>query len=329
MFDLAVNEAGIDDGIFSGGDVEVVAANMGRLVGHLVPVFSQVRPTVRARDAACKTKKRKVSELNMDPIQPLGDGGALPRKAHAFAMQPVQLSTVGTHGQGMFLAGGVIVSNKCFNYPEGDPKRVGTGRNPAFEETICWMLITHSYEGLTYAAVGPPSTKTVRTAEGVERVEVLDTPGRNTLECVFRWRAFMVENLEDGRRAGVSAFGFTDIKQTGKDTTRRILPWTIEDVTARLASMRNLHDLSSYLRDLPMKAMLNYEVDLGNRPVGGMDLRRMLLIELLLAGTPLEGLQRGPDAADRALALPAPPKVPGGAAGLYDRLKAFCDAVYS
>ncbi len=330
MYDLAINEAGIDDDAFCGDDIAYVAANMGRLVGHLIPVFSQVRPTLRPGDpAARKTKKRKASDLNMDPIQPLGEGGALPRKAHAFAMQPVQLSTVGTHDQGVFLAGGVIVSNKCFNYPQDDPKRISTGRNPAFEETVCWMLVTHTYDGLTYAQLGPPSTKTVRTADREERVQILDVPGRNTHDALFQWRAFMDENLGEGRRAGVSSFGFTDIKQTGKDTTRRILPWTIEDVVLRLETMRAAagRDLVPYLRDLPMKALMNNDGNLNNRPVGGLDLRRMLLIELLLTGTPLEALLRPRDAG-RALALPAAPKVPGGAAGLYERMKDFCDSVY-
>jgi len=44
MYDIAIHEAGLGEELFSGGDVAKVAANMSRLVGHLMPVFSQVRP---------------------------------------------------------------------------------------------------------------------------------------------------------------------------------------------------------------------------------------------------------------------------------------------
>lgn len=340
MYDIAANEAGLEE--MSGGDVYFVASNMHRLVGHLMPVFSQVRPPSKSRveSTSTTTRKpanRKVSELNMDPIEPLGHDGSLPRKPHAFALQPVQLSTVGDTDQGMFLAQGIIVSNKCYNFPEGDDRRVSTGRNPAFEETVCWVLVTHSYYShgngggsgggyLTYASLGPPSTKTSK--DGI--VRILDTPDRNLYEHLFGWKRFMEQNVDEGaRKCNVSSFGFTDIKQTGKDTTRCILPWTIQDVAQRLHRMRaeGGGDVTAYLRDLPMKAALNHESDLKHRPVGGMDLRRMLLIELLLRGTPLEPLLDFPTAASLPL-LPSGPRVPGGAAGLYRRMKDFCDDMF-
>lgn len=314
MYDIAINEAGLTDFV-SGGCIRTAAANMPLLVGHLMPVFGQ------ARAEATSAHKKPKSQRDMAAIEPLGEGGALPRKPHSFAMQPVQLSTVGTADQGQFLCGGVIVSNKCFNYPEGDDKRVSTGRNPAFEETVCWMLVTHAYF-LSYAQLGPPSTKSRRDGT----VAILDSDSRNTHEHLFGWRLFMEQNL-DSRRGNVSSFGFTDIKQTGRDTTRRILPWSILDVSGRLATMRAEvgAQLVEYLRDLPMRAALNHESDLAHRAVGGMDLRRMLLLELLLRGTPLEGLLTE----GQALALaPLAPLVPGGAQGLYDRMKAFCDAMY-
>ena len=340
MYDLAANEAGLGPQFSSRGNIRTVIDNMRHLVGHVIPVFSQVRaPSAAAAAAAAHAatedqrprggggKKKRIAELNAAPIEPLAAGGSrqLPPKPHAFAMQPVNLSTVGSRprDQGVFLAQGVIVSNKCFNFPEDDDRRVVTGRNPAFEETICYVLITHSYEGLSYAALGPPSTKT--GADG--RVRVVDHPDRNTHEHTFGWRAFMEQNAAEGRRCSVSAFGFTDIKQTGKDTTRKVVPWSIEHVAAQLADMRasNPHGLGLYLRDLPMVAALNAEVSLRERPIGGMDLRRFLLIETLLRGTPLEPLL-DPPGQRRPLHLPAPTVVPGGARGLYDRMKSFCDA---
>lgn len=362
MYDIAVNEANLGPEMLSAGDVSVVMANMHHLVGRLMPVFGQTRPPPKAAAApaadnaadnadenpaenadddapeaaaAPKRKKRRVSERNMDPIEPLDEHGNLPKQPHAFALKPVQLSTVGDTDQGAFLANGIIVSNKTFNFPENDARRVSTGRNPAFEETLAWVLITHAYPaGTTYAALGPPSTRT-KKSDG--EVEILDTPGRNTHEHIFGWRLFMQENLGAGRRASVSSFGFTDIKQTGRDITRRVVPWTIQDVCGRLARMRAEagHALASYLRELPMKAALNYESDLANREMGGLDLRRMLLVEHLLKGTPLEPLLRLPqDGDDMALEqnlldqLPPACAVPGGEGGLYRRMKEFCDAHY-
>ena len=249
----------------------------------------------------------------MYPIDAAGPDG-VSSKPHIFALRPVQLSTVGD--QSMFLCGGVIVSNKCFNWPEGDPCRVSTGRNPAFEETVCWMLVTHTYYTdrgpLTYAAVGPPDKD--------------NSPERNQYEHVFGWRRF----LDANPGAKVSRFGFTDIKQTGKDTTRAILPkdeWPIAAVASRLASIRDKP--TDLLAVLPMVTYLkthNRETPRrrGELGLGGMDLRRMLLIEMLLKDTPLDALLRPTAAPRMALAVP---RVPGGASGLYIRMKIFCDFV--
>lgn len=328
MYDIAVNEAGLGPGALSGGDVARVAAGMPALVGRLMPVFGQVRPPKpppppRDDDGRAPRARPRVADLAFEPVRPLEPDGALP-PAHAFALRPVQLSTVAPD-QGRFLCGGVMVSNRCYNFPEGDDRRVRTGRHPAFEESVSWMLVTHAYPAdLTYAAVNPPGV-VKRRRDGA--VRVLDGPGRNVHEAVFRWRAAMERQAADlgDPRAGVSTFGFTDLKQTGKDVMRRMLPWPVRDIADRLAQARAVEGgLDAFLLELPMVVAGNAAdsaADLKNRAHGGLDLRRMLLVEMLLRGTPLAGLLDGSPPE-----LPPGPAVPGGARGLYDRMKAFCDA---
>lgn len=220
-----------------------------------------------------------------------------------------------------------------YNYPEGHEKRLSFGRVPAFEETLCWVLVTHAYApDLTYAAVGPPRTKTPKTrGDGEKRSTVIvdDVPGVNTYDAVFQWRAYMQQHTGEPR-CGVSAFGFTDLKQTNKDILRAMLPWPVEAIAAKLAADRASGALQIDLVDLPMSNSRANHAAIGE--ARGIDLRRMLLVELLLWGTPLAALLLPEGHEDRTAetlvaALPPAPLVPGGAAGLYTRLKAFCDGL--
>lgn len=315
MYDIAVNEACLDPSLLSRGDIRVVVANIGCLVGRLMPVFGQVKKPV----GEPRAKRARLGDAHLLPVEPLRADGSLPRP-HSFALRPVQLSTVNP-ADSHFLCCGVVVSNKCYNFPEGDPARVHTGRNPAFEEAVCWVLVTHAFEGLTYSAVNPPRTKTV---DG--RPRFVELPDRNLHEHVFRWRAWMQQRMDAGVPFIVSTF--ESIKQTGKDMLRRVLPWTLEDIGARLRRLRQL-DLDAYLRDMPLVDDDINENLYEQRHPSGLDLRRMLLVEMLLAGSPLEGLLAAPDHPERGARVRVPTLVvPGGARGLYDRMKLFCDVTY-
>jgi len=322
LYDLAANEAGLGEDALSGGDIGRVVAGMARLVGHLMPVFGQARKPGEKAVAA----GRCVLLDHMKPLDAAVGEGGRSAQPHSFALQPVQLVTCGAKKDpGVALAQGVIVSNKCYNFPEGDERRVALDCNPTFAETVCWVLITHSYGGLSYAALGPPKTATKRDAAGEQRLHIVDEPGRNAYEHVFGWRAFMERNADE-RRGGVTSFGFGDIKQTNKDMVRAVVPWSVERVAGWLAELRAEGDVMDFLREMPQKANLGDTKLLKNREYGGLDLRRFLLIELLLRGTPLEPMLRQTPAAEDVLRLPGAPRVPGGAEGLYRRMKAFCDS---
>ena len=260
------------------------------------------------------------------PIEPLDAASDALPPPHSFAFQPVLLTTLGdaVH-RSCVLAQAVIVSNRRLNYPQDDPARVCFGRNPAFEECVAYALVTHVYPaGLTYVGLGPPST--CRVGDGTYRMK--PCADRNLFDDVFGWSAFMRENT-DKVRCGVSAFAFTDTQQTGQDMVRRLVPWSVREVAAKLRDMRPT--LAANLRDMPMTGVRSV-LQQQDRQVCGMDLRRMLLLEFLLRGTPLEAMLALPgedvdgDAAQIHLPFQQqPPRVPGGAAGLYDRMKAFCD----
>lgn len=335
MYDIAVNEAGLGEHLLSDGDFGVVAANVGLLTGRLWPLFGQATlPSLTANHATA-------ARYHYEPLEPCSKDGSLPKKQHGFAMRPVQISTLGNgkHDAGKFLLLGVVVSNKCYNFSdEDDARRVTTGCNPVFEGAACWVLVLHAYdEGLTYAAVNPPKTR--RDENG--RCLVVAGDGRqpqrrNTYDHVFHWTAYIERNA-DCRRGGLSSFGLSDIKHTGNDMLRKMVPWTIPAVGAQLAALRMDGRLGACLLDLPRRTTPTdaLRFDKINRALGALDLRRMLLLELLLVGTPLEALLMPEDHPERETRLRAALKpvvataaVVGGGQGLYLRMKAFCDLAF-
>jgi hypothetical protein len=232
---------------------------------------------------------------------------------HKFAFEPVIIATAGDGpgDSGEIICQGIIVSNKGLNHPVDDPRRVSIGRRDEFEETMAWVLITHVYFPMTYASLGPHPTK---KKDG--KYEYIPTEGKNAYDNVFRWNDFM-DAHKDELGCGVSRFGFTDTKQTGKDMCRRLFPWSLKNAMDTLEWLRSRNKLDDFLVDTPMSTGRRAK-DREDMP-SGMDVRRFLLAELLLNGTPLENMmQNKPVSFDFAA-----PKIRGGGKGLYSRLIAF------
>ena len=298
-----------------------------QLVGHVIPVFGQIRET----EAGGRTRRKRPTS-NQRYMAPIDDG------PHPFAFRPVVIATNADPSdtrpeasQGMFAALGVVVSNKMYNYPCGNERRVCTRPNPAFDETVAWVLVTHVYgngQGIFMASVAPP-----RVVKGPAGLVVLDTEHRNAHESTFKWRAHIQHHLDNvcADKSPVSAFGLSDIKQTVKDMFRNIVASaTIIDTHRTLRELRESGELDSALVHVPMKATDDNSRQ--KRPLAsqGIDLRRCLLVEMLLTGTPLQPLLGdGSDAHTQAeLQLPEVASVHGGPKELYARAKAFADAAY-
>lgn len=242
-------------------------------VGHLVAMFGQIRnPT--------KFDARSAFARNCAPIT--GDD-------HAFAFCPVVLATTGEAkgDQGEIAYQGVVVSNKSVNYAVGDPRRKTIGRNPIFEESLCVVLITHAYDPpIRYAQIGPHATK-----KRGDAYEIVEDPSRNAFDSVFLWNEFMAAR-RDQRGCGVSAFGFTDTKQSGKDVVRHLFPWPIVHAARTLDEFRRRDDLRRFLLETPM-TLAGKRAAARKECPSGIDVRRFLLAELLLKNTPLEPLLEG------------------------------------
>jgi len=272
------------------------------LIGHVIPVFGQIRKP----PATGLGEKSKIYH-NHVPIT---------EECHSFAFEPVIISTTGDSpgDSGEIIAQGVIVSNKGMNFQMGDLRRVSFGRKAEFEESLCWVLITHIYvdKDMSYSALGPPQTKKIKDA-----YTVVETEHRNLYEYIFRWEAFM-KDKSHLRGCGVSLFGFTDTKQTGKDVARRLVPWSIAHAADTLAWFRERDSLESFLLEAEMTSVRRAagRVDMPS----GMDIRRFLLLEFLLIDTPLEPMLYGERV---SFPFDAPIIVDGGA-GLYKRLHEYC-----
>jgi hypothetical protein len=277
-------------------------AHITNLVGHVMPVFGQIRkpPSTGLGD------KSKIYQNHRQ----------ITDEYHSFAFEPVVISTSGDApgDSGEIVAQGIIVSNKGMNFPVGDARRVSLGRKAEFEESLCWVLVTHVYvdANTSYAAIGPPATK-----KRGDKYEVVKTEHRNLYDDIFKWEAFM-ENKTHLRGCGVSLFGFTDTKQTGKDIARRLFPWSITHATDTLAWFRDNDRLDSFLVEADMTSVKRAS---GREDIPtGMDMRRFLLAEFLLTGTPLENMLRG----ERVQFPFKSPTISGGGRGLYTRLHQFC-----
>jgi len=271
-------------------------AHIVKLIGHVMPVFGQIRkpPSTGLGD------KSKIYQNHRQ----------ITDEYHSFAFEPVLISTSGDApgDSGEIVAQGIIVSNKGVNFPVGDDRRVTLGRKAEFEESLAWVLITHVYVVASYAAIGPPATK-----KKGDSYEIVKTDHRNLYEDIFKWEAFM-QHKTHLRGCGVSLFGFTDTKQTGKDMARRLVPWSIAHAADTLAWFRENDRLDAFLMEADMTSVKRAS---GREDMpSGMDMRRFLLLEFLLIGTPLEPMLRG----ERVIFPFQAPIILGGGNGLYRRL---------
>ena len=298
---FAMSEA---HGVPLADDLPVVSkiAHIVKLVGHVMPVFGQIRkpPSTGLGD------KSKIYQNHKK----------ITDEYHSFAFEPVIVSTSGDApgDSGEIVAQGIIVSNKGMNFPVGDDRRVSLGRKAEFEESLCWVLITHVYvdANTSYAAIGPPATK-----KKGDKYEIVMTEHRNLYDDIFKWSAFM-ENKTHLRGCGVSLFGFTDTKQTGRDIARRLVPWSVSHVADTLAWFRDNDRLDTFLVEAEMTSVKRAS---GREDMpSGMDMRRFLLLEFLLIGTPLEPMLRG----ERVTFPFQAPNIPGGGSGLYRRMHEYC-----
>jgi len=268
---------------------------MNHLVGHIIPIFGQSR----APPVTGLSTKSKIS-MNHTP---LCDG-------HTFGYEPVVIATKGDGpgDSGEIVCQGVIVSNKGLNYEVGDLNRVTLGRRDEFEETLCYVLITHIYAAISYDSLGPFPT----TRVGKDVYKYIPTEGKNLYNDVFKWNEFM-SNHTDQLGCGVSRFGFSDTKQTGRDISRRLFPWSIRYVMDTLEWLRG-KGLDTVLVETPMST--GRRAKEREEMPSGSDIRRFLLAEILLRGTPLEKM-----ITNEIIVFPfESPIVPGGGEGLYERL---------
>jgi hypothetical protein len=271
-------------------------AHIMNLIGHVMPVFGQIRkpPSTGLGD------KSKIYQNHRQ----------ITDEYHSFAFEPVLISTSGDApgDSGEIVAQGIIISNKGVNFPVGDDRRATLGRKAEFEESLAWVLITHVYVVASYAAIGPPATK-----KKGDSYEIVKTDHRNLYEDIFKWEAFM-QHKTHLRGCGVSLFGFTDTKQTGKDMARRLVPWSIAHAADTLAWFRENDRLDAFLMEADMTSVKRAS---GREDMpSGMDMRRFLLLEFLLIGTPLEPMLRS----ERVTFPFQAPSIPGGGNGLYRRL---------
>ena len=281
-------------------DMDLVTRNamIVHMVGHLIPVFGQCR-------AAPVT--------GFGPKSQMLANHSKVTEGHTFAFEPVIIATSGDGpgDSGEIICQGVIVSNKGLNFPVGDARRVSLGRRDEFEETMCWVLITHVYYPMTYASLGPhPTTK---DGDGYKYVP---TEGKNLYNNIFKWDEFMTEH-RDLLGCGVSRFGFTDTKQTGKDISRRLFPWSIKYAAETLDYFCSRGTLDDFLVNTPMSTGRRAK-DRDDNP-SGMDMRRFLLAQMLLFATPLESMLR-----DEPINFSfVGPTIQDGGEGLYRRLHTF------
>lgn len=250
-------------GGFSGG--VYANADFSRLVGKYVPVVGPVPSKIGENTTA------------FDP------------GTSDFPCRPVVISTNGQRGvsgdQGEVVLQGITVTPRCFNLPESHEDRFTLGMNPRFEDTMAWVLVTHAYSPpVEYARMNRCSKKRTRDAD-------------DPYESLFMWDAYARHNREHLSEPGyrMSTFGLSDTKQTGKMIVRAMLPWSIAEIGDELRRLRDSSDDATLREHLVESCMTNPIkcTATSKRDRCGLDLRRMLMVELLLKNTPLEPLLNG------------------------------------
>jgi hypothetical protein len=116
----------------------------------------------------------------------------------------------------------------------------------------------------------------------------------------------------------VSTFGFTDTKQTGKDIARRLFPWSIEYSSDTLDWFRKNEKLDDFLINTDM-TMAGKRANAREDNPSGIDMRRFLLAEILMIGTPLQPMLTN----EKVHFNFAPQSLPDGGNGLYMKLNNF------
>lgn len=308
LHDLCVAANELDDGIMCHDDFSRI--KMTDLVGAMFPIIGQVSTKITQDSSAFMA------------IPDAPEEGGLPPK-HDFVFRPVILSTLGDgvrYDQGEVVAQGVVVSPRAFNFPEGTDHRLRIGLNPRFEDSMCWVLITHAYDPLvSYASMNKGSLKKQRRDP--------DCP----FEKMFKWEAYRDANRERINTKGykISNFGLADTKQTGKQFVKAMVPWSIAHVADDLRRLREESQdpsLHSFLVSLPMTfPKEDASSSTAKRKKGGMDLRRMLMCEYLLQNTPLEALMDPGASVDLGFTV----KMPGTAADMWRRAKEHADAHFA
>lgn len=292
-------------------------------------------------------QKRKMSSMHMAPVA---------ADKHTFMGQVVAITTCGVvdGDQGDIVAQGVTVSSKAYNFPMRDVRRVCCSGNPAFDETCAYVLVTHVYErwhrlggggsgnggsgggiGIPFKALNPPEFLMDKDRATGKPTRIMLTGddsqvSRNLYEDTFRWEPYLRNRLaiDSSSRRAISAFGFNDSKQSGKDMLRRLVPFSIAECMDALHEYRGAGTLATHLCNMRMSRDRR-QVDMAS--IGGMDLRRFLLIEMLLLDTPLASLAcpaaAQPPGFSSSFSFPFPaPCVVDGVRGAYTRLKEYTDA---
>lgn len=258
--DACLAIAGADPSLRCDGDYALL--DMARCVGGVLPVWGPC------------------------PLKVATGGGKrgpfLHGERSTFAHRAAILSTPSDSkrgDQGEIVALVVTLTGRLFNFGVDDPRRVRLGSNPLFEDTAAWVLVVHAF------APAIPYARLNRQAATKRRRDESDP-----FEAVFLWEAYAAHNADrlgdEGYR--ISTFALKDTTQTGKDMIRAVLPWPVAHCADHLALMRAV-GLRDRLLATPMKTDQAVKQSAKRTP-GGLDLRRMLLVELVLRGTPLEGM---------------------------------------
>jgi hypothetical protein len=219
----------------------------------------------------------------------------------------------------------------AFNHPLSHDMRLRTGApvGEAYDDSWIVMLVTHpyivtpgllpgdhSFPCIPWSAINPCSY--FPAGDGALRIDT-SAAGRNQYNATFQWNEYMAQHKGEAKN-GLTPFALGECKQV-KGLLRKLLPpkMTLACSQAALKQLRDAGQLQTSLaqRHATMDGVRNDNRKLPHELCGN-DLRKCLLAEMLLLGTPLHGALVG-DASLIAL-----PEVPD-AAGFFADVRSFLD----
>ncbi len=290
------------------GNLSVALDNLHALKGHVLPL------------------RYKFTGKTLDNYRTKLEPPRSPE--HPYALQPVFVSLVLPHLEndaGGIMMQGVLVSSVGVNYPVGDPRRLCASptSNDIFDDLWALLLVTHTYkldvqgpDGTVHSFAGVPWSAITPSSYKRGKLDEQNSLGRNLYDDTYQWDALRQKFPK------ASVYSLHEIKQA-KSLLRKLCSdnTTVQASYATVVQKRRDKTLQAALVKAPGQQMRRDSRNAADAECSN-DVRKILLTEQLLMGSPLQGVLTG-QASDIKLPAVKVPEALHNTGHVFTKLREF------